>query len=393
MKKTRIAVTGIGVVSSTGVGTEKFWRNLLAGKSGIKKISSFDSRDFRTHMGGEVEGFDAKSFMKDPCSKNTASQYAIAAVRMALRDSGLKQQDIKKADTAVIVGTMPFDQPTFEKSNRKLSLRLVQRGTVNTPAREIGQEFGLKGSIFTVSTVCSSGNYALGLGLDLIKQGRAERVICCGTDVISQTLHAGFNRLFAVAPEKCQPFDKNRKGMIIGEGAGALIIENFDAAIKRKTDIYAEVLGYGLSCDAFSLTIPSEVGVKMVMRSALKNANLKKENIDYINAHGTGTINNDKVESSSIKQVFGKHAKNISVTSIKSILGHAINAASSIEAASCCLSLRDGIIPPTINYQTPDPECDIKVVANKAEIRNIKTAMNNSFAFGGNNACVIFAKV
>jgi 3-oxoacyl-[acyl-carrier-protein] synthase II len=214
-----------------------------------------------------------------------------------------------------------------------------------------------------------------------------------GADPLSRLAFTGFSRLFAMAPEKCQPFDKNRKGMLLGEGGAMLVVESLDSAKKRGAHIYAEILGYGLSCDAYNMTIPSRKGISKVMEKAVRNSGIAKSNVDYISAHGTGTGQNDKTETEAIKEVFGDLSANIPVSSIKSMLGHTMGTASALEAMSCCLVIEDGVIPPTINYETPDPECSLDYVPNKAKKKEVNIALNNSFAFGGNNACVVFGKI
>lgn len=400
-RKIKAVVTGMGVVSSIGVGLGTFWKSLIAGKSGISQVSSFDSRNFRTHKAGEIKDFDPSRFMENPKDKGRAAQFLVAAVRMAIKDARLNLSRIEPSALDAVIGTSDFEPNVVEdishrlvyKGSNSVSAYLFTKGAVNSPGVVLGRELGLKGVILTISTLCSAGNYAIGYGFDLIRRNKKRMVFCCATDVFCRTLFAGFNRLLIVAPDRCQPFDKNRKGMMLGEGSAVLILEELESALKRKADIYAEVLGYGLSCDAYSLTIPSREGIRKVMEKAIRNSAIKKEDVDYISAHGTGTINNDKNEAQAIREVFGSVADNIPVSSIKSMLGHTISVASALEAISCCLSIRDNIIPPTINFETPDPECDIDVVANKPRRKKIDIAMNNSFAFGGNNACVIFARV
>ncbi|MBU1083737.1 MAG: beta-ketoacyl-[acyl-carrier-protein] synthase family protein, partial [Candidatus Omnitrophica bacterium] len=263
---------------------------------------------------------------------------------------------------------------------------------IKNPLIIVARELGVTGVNLAISTACSAGNYAIGYGYDLLRQGRAKVLFCSGVDVLMQSMFEGFNRLFAMTAEKVRPFDKTRSGTILGEGAATLVLERLDDALARGARIYAEVMGYGLSCDALSMTIPDKNGMKKVMERALKNSGIKKEEVDHINAHGTGTINNDKFEAQAIREVFKDKADNIYVTSIKSMLGHTVGAASAIEAVTCCLSIRDGLIPPTINYETPDPECRLRIVSNKPKAAKVNIVMNNSFAFGGNNACVVFRK-
>ncbi|MEK6528687.1 MAG: beta-ketoacyl-[acyl-carrier-protein] synthase family protein, partial [Nitrospirota bacterium] len=257
------------------------------------------------------------------------------------------------------------------------------------------------GPNYLIPTACAAGNYAIGYGADLIRAGDIDYAVAGGADSFSKFAFSGFHRLYAMASEKCQPFDKNRKGMIVGEGAGILLLESLDSALKRKADIYAEILGYGISCDAFHITTPHMAGIEKAILKALKDAGVEKEEVDYICSHGTGTPNNDKAECSAIKNVFSASAdslgrkeqyKTIPVSSIKSMLGHPMGAASAIEAIACCLAVKEDIIPPTINFETADPECDIDCVPNKARRKRVKVALNNGFAFGGNNSCLVVKK-
>jgi len=394
-------VTGLGVISSIGIGIGPFWKNLLKGTSGISRIKSFCPDDFRTQYAGEVKKFDPSRFMANPEKKGKTSQFLLASAKLALKDSKISSKEYKKIRSGLVVGTTALEPSTLEKINDilikkgadKVSGDLIAKAAVDTPPDIIAKELGINSFVQAIPTACSAGNYAIGYGFDLIRQNRAKLVFCSGVDIFFRLIHAGFNRLMVVSPDKCRPFDKNRKGTIMGEGAASLILEDLDSAIERGANIYAEVLGYGLSCDAFTLTTPSKDGMKDVMTRAMKNAGVDRNKVDYICAHGTGTINNDKSESAAIRGVFGKRTKDVPVTSIKSMLGHTVGAASAIEAVSCCLSIRDGIIPPTVNFETPASECNINVVANRSLRKKVNIAMNNSFAFGGNNACVIFGKL
>jgi len=243
------------------------------------------------------------------------------------------------------------------------------------------------------ANACSAGNYSIGYAFDLIRSGKADVMLAGGVDAFSRVNLVGFSRLYAMAPEVCRPFDLNREGMLVGEGAGMLLLETLDSALKRKATIYAEILGYGLSCDAYHMTAPKEEGIVECMRRGIKEAGIKIEDVDYISAHGTGTVQNDKTECSAIKKVFGAKYKEIPISSIKSMLGHTMGAASAIEAISCCLTIKEGVIAPTINYQTPDPECDVDCVPNHSRKAEVNIAFNNSYAFGGNNACLVFKKI
>jgi len=259
-------------------------------------------------------------------------------------------------------------------------------------AAQVAAKLCLKGKVLIIPTACAAGNYAIAYGMDLISFGRCDTVLAGGVDPFSRIAFTGFNRMFAAAPERCQPFDKNRKGMVVGEGAAVLVLESLECALDRNAKIYAEILGYGTSCDAHHMTIPSVDGISRVMQNALANACIRPSDVDYISAHGTGTPANDKTECSAIGRVFGNKAKTVPVSSIKSMLGHTMGAASALEAISCVLAVDDGWIPPTINYETPDPECEVNCVPNQSIRASVDIALNNSFAFGGNNACVVFGK-
>ena len=399
-KKDRIAVTGLGVVSPVGSGKNAFWKNLVAGKSGVRKMRLFDTTEYRTNRGAEVIKFAPSGFFKKHSDKNKSSQFLLKAMDEARKDAKLDLKSVDPGKIGIIVGGDTSEKLSIEKISNKLHFKgadgvpgaLVKRA-LDAPAVACAREFGVEGPVETIAVVCAAGNYAIARGFELLRQNRAKVVFCCGVDVINKALLAGFDRMFLTSRDVCSPFSKHRKGLIIGEGAGVLILEKMTDAKRRKAHIYAEVLGYGLSCDAFNMTIPSKDGIKMVMKKAMRMSGLKRADVDCINAHGTGTLNNDKAEAFVVREIFGELADSIPVTSIKSMIGHCISAASSLEAVSCCLTLRDGIIPPTINFTNPDPECNINVVANKALKKSVKVILNNSFAFGGNNACVAFRKV
>jgi 3-oxoacyl-[acyl-carrier-protein] synthase II len=242
------------------------------------------------------------------------------------------------------------------------------------------------------STACAAGNYAIGYGFDLIKQGRADIVLAGGSEPLSKVAFTGFNQFSAVAPERCQPFDKNRKGMIVAEGAGILVVESLERALNRNAPIYAEILGYGLSCDAYHMTKASVEGLAACMKKAIREAGISHKEVDYISAHGTGTVANDRNECAAIREVFGSDYQKIPVSSIKSMLGHTMGAASALEALACSLVVKYDMIPPTINFETPDPECDIDCVPNTARKHTVSIALNNSYAFGGNNASLVLKK-
>jgi 3-oxoacyl-[acyl-carrier-protein] synthase II len=398
----RVVITGLGVVSSIGIGWQEFWDSLLKGKSGISPVTSFDTANHFTQNGGEVKNFNPADFIPEEQLPllSRSSQFALAAARLALNDSGLILNNLSNGKIGVCIGTTMGSPQTVEIINESIishkrtdiADKLFYQVPTHTTPSAIASEFGALGSNYMFSTACSAGNYAIGYGVDLIKMGRADIVFAGGADPFSKVAFTGFNQLSAVAPEKCQPFDKNRKGMMVAEGAGVLVLESLDNALERNATIYGEILGYGLSCDANHMTLPSVEGVSHCMFNAMMEAGIAKEDVDYISAHGTGTIANDRNECAAIREVFGSISKNVPVSSIKSMLGHAMGAASALEAITCALVVKNDIIPPTINYETPDPECDIDCVPNSARKKAVNIALNNSYAFGGNNASLVIRK-
>lgn len=395
-------MTGLGVVSSIGISKDEFWPNLLAGKSGISKVEAFDTTQHFTHNGGEVKNFRPELYLAKSKIKlmGRTSHFAIAAVKLALKDAGLDASDFKNLKAAVCLGTTGGEAQEMEKIDAvwlkqgrdKVEIQTVIQYPVNNIPSNVAFELRIKGQNTIFTTACAAGNYAIGYGFDLLEGGKVDMAIVGGADAFSYASFTGFNQVGAVAPEKCQPFDKNRKGMMVGEGAGILILERLEDALARGAEIYAEIVGYGLSCDASHMTNPNPEGVAQCIRKALKNTSLTADDIDYISAHGTGTRNNDKAECAAIKDVFAGRAKQVPVSSIKSMLGHTMGAASAIEAITCCLAIKNDIVPPTINYETPDPECDIDCVPNKAREIPVNVVLNNGFAFGGNNSCLVLRK-
>jgi len=398
----RVVITGLGVISSIGIGWEQFWNNLLQGKSGISPVTSFDTSNQFTHMAGEVKNFKPEDFMQQEFlgTLSRASQMALAGAKLAFNDAHLSSSDTSTLNIATCIGTNIGSIQTVEKvneillhgSNHDISERLAGQIPTETTPAVIAKEFKLRGCNMIFSTACSAGNYAVGYGFDLITLGRAQVVLAGGFDALSKVAFTGFNQFSAVAPDKCRPFDKNRKGMMVAEAAGMLVLESLESALERKALIYAEVLGYGLSCDAHHMTTSLVDGIKLCMIKALSEAGVSTEDIDYISAHGTGTLTNDKNECAAIKEIFGHRYKRIPTSSIKSMLGHTMGAASAIEAIACALAVKNDMIPPTINYETPDAECDIDCVPNHSRKHAVTIALNNSYAFGGNNACLVLRK-
>ena len=400
--KERIVITGLGVVSSIGVGKDEFWQNLLQGKSGISEVESFDTTHHFTHCAGEIKNFDPAKGLDSRYSKlvGRASLLGIAASTLAVKDSGLNLKEIRNKNVAVCIGTTGGEAQEIESIDASwvksgigsIKNRTVIQYPVSNMPSNIASALKLKGLTRIFTTACASGNYGIGYAYDLLQLRKADIVLAGGSDAFSYSAFTGFNQVGAVAPEMCQPFDKNRKGMIPAEGAGILVMERLDDALKRGASIYAEILGYGLSCDAFHITQPDVDGVSACMRNALAQADIFENDVDYICAHGTGTPHNDKTETRAIYNVFKDRAKTIPVSSIKSMLGHTMGAASAIETISCALTVSTNMIPPTINYKTPDPECDIDCVPNKARKQEVNIALNNAFAFGGNNSCLVIKK-
>lgn len=399
MKK-RIVVTGLGAVSSIGIGKDAFWRNLIEGKSGISKVESFDTTDQPTHNGGEIKNFKTQNFIhprKIPLM-GRASHLGIAAAKLALSDAGFDSANIPYHTAAVVIGTTmgeiaeleAMDKCWIKDGYEKVASRPVLRYSPNNIPANIAAEFNFTGPNIIFSTACAAGNYAVGYGYDLLSLGKADAAIAGGVDGFSYISFTGFNQLAAVAPERCQPFDKNRKGMMPGEGAGMLVLETQGSANARGARIYAEILGYGLSCDAFHMTNPQADGIAGCMIKALKEAQITPGDVDYISAHGTGTRHNDRTECAAINRVFG--GRRIPVSSIKSMLGHTMGAATALEAIACCCAVQEDIVPPTINFETPDPECDVDCVPNASRAMPVRIALNNGFAFGGNNSCLVLGK-
>lgn len=398
--KERVVITGLGVVTSIGIGKDDFWENLIAGKSGISEIEAFDTTDHFTHRGGEVKNFKPGDFIeieKIPFLSR-AAQLGTAASKLAVEDAGLDEETGN--DVAVCLGTTNGPTQAIEYINdlfaahngETLNKHIICKIPTNTLPSYIAHSFNFGGPNFIFSTACAAGNYAVGYGYDLITLRKSDIVLAGGVDPFIRFAFTGFNQFSAVAPDRCRPFDKNRRGMMLAEGAGVLVLESLGHALERGADIYAEIIGWGLSCDAYHMTAPRVDGMAKCMEKALKEAGITPDEVDYISAHGTGTKANDKTECAAIKKVFGLRYKHIPISSIKSMIGHSMGAASAIESVTCALVVKNDIIPPTINFETPDPECDIDCVPNKARAKTVTIALNNAYAFGGNNASVVIKK-
>jgi 3-oxoacyl-[acyl-carrier-protein] synthase II len=328
------------------------------------------------------------------------SAFALAAARMAVEESGLRAEQVSGERTTVVVGTTMGEADVIGEleqawvrggSDAVLTRKLPLCGSTLLPIH-IARAFGVRGMVQTLPAACAAGNYAIAFGADLIRMGRADVVICGASELLQKIQFAGFVRLGAVAPERCQPFDKNRRGLIVGEGAGVLVLESEAHAVRRSANVFAEIGGSGLACDAHHITRPHPEGTgsSRAMREAIARSGVTADEIDFVNAHGTGTVANDKIESLVIGEVFG--GRRVPVSSMKGMLGHCMGAASAIEAVACVLTVQTGIYPPTVAYETPDPECDINLVANRSQRGPAEIVLNNSLAFGGYDAVVAFAK-
>jgi 3-oxoacyl-[acyl-carrier-protein] synthase II len=407
----RVVVTGLGLLCPLGIGVEAGWANLIAGKSGIGPVTRFDTKDYPSRIAGEVKGFEPVDFMPEKLVKRIDPfvRLGLAAARMAVEDAGLKIQENKASRAGVITGCGLGGLGSIEyyrdilvnKGPKRVSPFFIPMAIPNMVSGQISIMCGAKGPNTVVCTACAAGSHAIGDAYKNIQRGVADVMICGGTEsVITQLAFAGFSNMKALStrnerPERAsRPFDKDRDGFVIGEGAGILIIEELNHALERDADIRAEIIGYGLTGDAYHITAPPEDGDggARCMSMALEDAGLSYQDIDYINAHGTSTPLNDMCETRAIKTVFKDRAKEIPVSSTKSMTGHLLGGAGGAEAIFCIKTIEDGIIPPTINYEIPDPECDLDYVPNKARSQSVDVAMSNSFGFGGTNAVLIFCR-
>ncbi|KMQ52343.1 3-oxoacyl-[acyl-carrier-protein] synthase, KASII [Chitinispirillum alkaliphilum] len=397
----RIVITGLGVVTPIGVGNEAFWKAASNGKNGVLPLELFDATDFKTKTGGEVRDFNAPDHLsqREIDMMGRSSQFAVAAARMALSDSSLDLQNIDTQRVALSMGTTMGEPQILEEGVKikyqnndieKIPSSLPGKYPCSTIPANVARALRIKGPHTMIPTACAAGNYAIGYGYDLIKLGKADIVFAGGSDPFSGIAFTGFNRLLATTEDIVRPFDKNRSGMAVSEGAGVIILETLEHALSRNAPIYAELLGYGLGCDAFKMTIPdpSGSGGIIALRRCIENSGIKPEEIDYICAHGTGTGENDKTETFVVKEVLGEKAYSTPVSSLKSMLGHTMGAASAIEAASCAMMIKNQTILPTINYQTPDPNCDLDYVPNSARAKEINTVVSNAYAFAGNTSSI-----
>jgi len=409
MNKRRVVVTGLGVVSPLGVGVEANWEALMAGRSGVGPITRFDVSNFKTKIAGEVHNFNAEDFMEKKLVRrlDVFVHFALAAARMAMEESGLPVTSENGGRIGCIVGCGLGGLATLENTHTlilergpdRISPFFIPMLIGNMAPGQISIEYGAKGPNLCISTACAAGTHAIGQAFHYIRAGVSDAAICGGTEAVVTPLGlGGFNAMKAIStrndePEKAsRPFERDRDGFVMGEGAGMVILEEMEQALERGAPIYAEVVGFGLSGDAFHMTAPPEGGEGAVrcMRAALEDAGLSPAEIDCINAHGTSTDLNDLYETQAIKTVFEAKAKKIPISATKSMTGHLLGAAGGVEAVYSVLTIKKGVIPPTINYENPDPLCDLDYVPNQPRIAEVKTIMSNSFGFGGTNGALIF---
>ncbi|NMB41597.1 MAG: beta-ketoacyl-ACP synthase II [Firmicutes bacterium] len=405
----KVVVTGMGVVTPIGIGKEAYWDGLKTGRSGIKAMDRF--RDYSTCIAAKIDDFDPQSYMakRDVKKTDRFTQFAHAAAKMAIEDAALDLENEDKERIGVIIGSGIGGLDTIEKQfkillekgPRRVSPFLVPMLIANMASGYISINYGFKGPNSTTVTACASGTNAIGEAFRILQRKEADVMIAGGAEApLTCIAFAGFSASRAMStrndqPEKAsRPFDKKRDGFVMGEGAGVLILETLEHALNRNAYIYGEVIGYGMSGDGYHITAPEPEGqgAYLCMERALNDARLSPTDVEYINAHGTSTEYNDKIETLAIKRVFGKYAYNIPISSTKSMLGHLLGAAGGVEMIAILLSMQHGIIPPTINYEHEDPDCDLFYVPNKAITKKFKVAMSNSFGFGGTNACLIVKK-
>jgi beta-ketoacyl-acyl-carrier-protein synthase II len=411
-KGTRVVVTGLGAISPLGLNVKEFWEGLTSGRSGIGRITQFDASALPCQIAGEIKGFDPRHYIDTKEARRLArcSQVALAAAREAVADAGYEQGFADQERVGVTLGTAiggldKVDEGSIvlrKHGHGRVSPFTVPEAVSNMPAHHISKTFRALGPLTTIVTACASGTQAVGEAAEVIRRGHTDVMITGGVEAfISDLTIAGFVAMRAMpvsyndAPERAsRPFDKNREGFVFAEGSAVLILERLEVALARGAHIYAEVLGHASSSDAFHVAAPdpSGAGAIRAMKWALRNSGVTPEEIDYINAHGSSTPLNDAGETVAIKSVFGEQAYNIPISSTKSMIGHPMGAAGALEATACALTIQHGLIHPTVNYETPDPECDLDYVPNVARPATVRTTLSNSFGLGGQNACLVLRK-
>ena len=400
MKSKRVAITGLGIFCSTGKNVEEFFRSLKEGQSGIGPITLFDTSKYPCKIGAEIRDYRSEEFFKKKELKKLSrtDQFGLVASEEAVKASGI--QSYPSEEVGVCLGAGAGGMFEAETYHREILVKGRSKPSLIWPfipsytSDRVAERFGFSGPKFTVTTACSSSATAIGYGADLIRSQKSKAVLCGGSEALSELTFGGFNSLKATDPSPCRPFDRKRAGMSLGEGAGILILEDFDEAIKRSTTIYAEFLGYGIGGEAYHITAPEPSGMReaRIIREAMEESRILPAEVDYINAHGTGTPLNDKVETLSIKNVFGERAFSIPVSSIKSSVGHCLGSAGAIEAIASVLSIVYQFIPPTLTHREGDEDCDLDYVPGKSRDAEVEVVLSNSFAFGGNCTSLVFRK-
>ena len=407
----RVVVTGVGAVTPVGNTAEEFWAALLQGKSGIGPITRFDAASLPTKIAGEVKGFDSLRFIdkKDDRKLDPFLKYAIACAAMAVEDAGLNVERVDRTRFGVLVGSgiggittlLETHKVLLEKGPDRVSPFFIPMLIINMASGLISMRFGAKGPNSSIVTACATGNHAIGDAMKIIQRNDADVMIAGGSEAIILPLtFAGFCQMKAMSTRNdeptraSRPFDAARDGFVCGEGGGLLVLESLDHALARDARIYAEVVGYGMTGDAHHMTAPDPEadGAARAMSLAVRDAGTEPSTVGYINAHGTSTPYNDKSETMAIKRVFGEHARKLAVSSTKSMTGHLLGAAGGIEAIATALAIHHGVLPPTINYESPDPDCDLDYVPNQARKQDVEIALSNAFGFGGTNATLVFRK-
>ena len=407
----RVVITGIGAITPVGKDVKTFWKNTVEGKHGFSRIETFDTERFKAKLAGEIKDFQPEDYIdkKEAKRMDRFCQFAIVAAQEAIADSKIDFSAYDPYRIGCIIGSGIGGIKTFEvecakyyaKDSVRISAFMIPSMISNMASGMISMRYGLKGSSFSVTSACASSTHAIGEAYRALKHGYMDAAVVGGAEaVITPLAVGGFQNMQALStsedPDRCSiPFDGERGGFVMGEGAGILIMETYENAVKRGAPIYAEVAGYGSTSDAYHITSPDPegTGAAAAMKTAVEDAGLQPDAVDYINAHGTGTPLNDKYETIAIKKAFGEHAYKLCVSSTKGVTGHLLGAAGAIEGIACCLAIRDSIVPPTANYRVKDPECDLNIVPNTAQKKEVRVAISNSLGFGGHNATVLFKKV
>jgi nodulation protein E len=399
----RVAITGLGAICALGRTTAEVAESLRQGRSGIAPIESTDASQLRFRNGAEVRGYSHQGYFDDRRADfiDRFAQFAVIAAREAVASAGVEWTSELRETAAIVTGSCVGGQSTedvgfydvYKMGLNRVHPLTIPKTMANAGASHISMEFGITGPSYTISTACSSAGHAIGQAFWMVRSGMTDLALAGGSEApFSFGILKAWEAMRVVSPETCRPFSKDRRGMVLGEGAGMLVLEPLEAAVARGATVHAEIAGFGMSSDACHITQPSADGAAKAMRAAMRDAGVAPEAIGYVNAHGTGTLANDATETVALKAVFGAHAGKVAVSSTKSMHGHALGAAAALECLATVLALRDGVLPPTANYNIPDPECDLDVIPNHARQQQVEWAISNSFAFGGLNAVLALRK-